>query len=126
MTIIFILFFGIVNLVLFSFLTKKIILRKAVLSVCLSFLSIVSIYHLFFYNSGVLNKEEFFRLVIFSGILVISHFMNELAIKGVMRSAQDKNYYVYLEKYLIPFYNVMRNYVVYIFVFGFQVLYLVL
>ncbi len=119
MIFIYVLFFAILNLLIFSYLTKKIPLSVGMrIGLILLLIVMVALHFLDFWKTSI-SDQNFYQLVIFSAILFIFHFGSELPIL-VMKKINPK-----FENHLaFSGFNFMRFYLVYVLVYLSQLIYL--
>lgn len=120
MTIIYILFFGILNLLIFSLLTKKIEIQSGLK---LGLICILGIFGLLqFLNSfdNTIPNKLFLILVAFSLALFIFHYASRLAIWFNIQINNGEK-----DELLFKWYNIIIFYVVYLLIFVFQIVTLI-
>ena len=119
MIFIYVLFFAILNLLIFSYLTKKMLLGVKMKIGLIALLIIIVVLHFLDFWRTSIPDQHFYHLVIFSAVLFIFHFGSKFPILA-MKKINPK-----FENHLaFSGFNFMRFYVVYVLVYLYQLIYL--
>src|SRR5690606_19478235 len=116
MKVIYIIFFAILNLFIFSHLTKKIIFSskvKGLFAVCL-ILFIIS--HFINLLDSSISNEVFCILILFSMFFFVFHYGRNIAIWFTTKINNNTR-----DELLFKWYNFWVNYVIYVLIFIFQI-----
>ncbi len=115
MIFIYVLFFLALNLMIFSFLTKKIEFNFRVQIGLIVLLVAITVLHLFKLLPELISNQHFFHLVLFSMVLFIMHFGSKLAILSMKKI--NPNFETHI---VFSVFNFMRYYIIYVLVFVYQ------
>lgn len=115
MLLIYLLFFGVLNLLIFDFLTKKIKISLKTKIGLFLFIFLVLILHFLILSKTVISNNHFFHLLISSVVLVVFHFGSMVPILIMQRI--NKNFENHIA--LVGF-NVIRFYIMYLLVYLYQ------
>lgn len=115
MKVLYILFFGILNLLFFSQLTKKIVLNLTLKIIMLSFVLLFFIYHFWNPLGKVITDKLFFILIAFSFSLLVFYIMPKIAVWFTTYINDNEK-----DELLYKWYSVITDYVIYILISVFQ------
>jgi hypothetical protein len=115
MSFLYVLFFGCIDLLMFSFLTKRIRLYRKVRLGLIFFIATVLILHFMNPLNTYLPNHQFYALTLFSLALFVFHFGGELPVIIMKKIIPTVEHHPALSLF-----NFLRFYLVYILVFVFQ------
>lgn len=113
--LIYLLFFGITNFLLFSYNTRKIEINYKLKAVLILVLVIILILHFFHIEKISIPNQYFFYLFIISLISFVIHYGGELSIL-IARKFDSKAE----DNFVVTIFNFLRFYVIYFLIFFFQ------
>ena len=116
MIIIYIIFFGILNLLIFSLLTKKIEIQNRLKIGLICILGLTGLLQFLNPFDNTIPNKLFLILVAFSLVLFIFHYASRLAIWFNIQINKGEK-----DELLFKWYNIIIFYVVYIMIFVFQI-----
>src|SRR5690554_3575866 len=116
MKVIYIIFFAILNLFIFSYLTKKIIFSSKVKVLFVSFIILFIISHFIGLLDSTISNEVFCILIFFSMSFFVFHYGRNIAIWFTIKINNNKR-----DELLFKWYNFWINYVMYVLIFVFQI-----
>ncbi len=116
MKVIYIIFFAVLNLLIFSHLTKKVMLSSKVKRLFAVFLFMFTLIHFVNPSNLSISNEVFFILFFFSMSFFIFHYGRNVAIWFTVKINKNTR-----DDLLFNWYNFWMNYVMYILIFVFQI-----
>lgn len=119
MTFIYLLFFAVLNFLIFAYLTKKIRLGLNMRIGLFALLAAIVMLHFLDLWQTSISNQHFYRLVIFSAVLFILHFGSKLPILA-MKKINPK----FEDHLAFSGFTFIRLYVIYILVFLYQLIFL--
>src|SRR5690606_8304518 len=120
MIVIYIIFFAILNLLIFSCLTKKIIFTTKIKGLFTVLLILLAIFHFTNFLDSSIPNDVFCILIFFSISLFVFHYGRNIAIWFTIKINNNTR-----DELLFRWYNFWINYVMYILIFVFQLVTLI-
>ncbi len=111
----YLMFFGVLNFLIFMFLTRKIKINSKVKIGLFSFLFLVLILHFLIFSKTIISDNHFFHLLISSIILIVLHYISLLPILAMKRINKSFENHIALSGF-----NFIRFYIIYILVYLYQ------
>lgn len=112
MTLLYLVFFGVINFLVFCYLTKKVQISLKIKIGLFLFLSIVVGLHFFMFFDTVISLNQFFYLLSASAILIVIHYLSMLPI--LILKSFNKNFE---NQIILKGFNFLRYYIIYLFTY---------
>jgi len=124
MTIVYILFFGILNFLIYYFLVKKIKLDSKILNLIIAFLMIFILTQNFYLNKYFLTDNEFRNFIIMSLFIIMVHYSMKFTV--IKTRGDDFENLSFSDKLSDDFFNFFRLKVIYLFIYFSQIYFLII
>lgn len=115
MILIYLLFFAVIDFLIFVFLAKKIRINPKIKIGLFSFLILVLVLHFLIFSETSISDNHFFHLLVASAVLIVFHYFSILPILAMKRI--NKNFESH---FALKGFNYIRLYAIYILVYLYQ------
>ncbi|SKB99324.1 hypothetical protein SAMN05660903_03692 [Salegentibacter salinarum] len=115
MSLIYLLFFAILNFLIFVFLAKKVKLNTKVRTILFSLLLLLLVFHFLVFSNRGVSGSHFLHLLIASAILIVLHYLAILPILALIRINKKNASHIALKGF-----NYIRFYMIYILIYLYQ------
>lgn len=115
MSILYLLFFGALNFLIFLFFARKVEITKKAKIILIIYLLFFLVIHFFQKSQSYLSNQHFFHLIKFSAIGVVLHYGS--MISSIMMKKVNKDFENHLSSKM---YDFLRFYLIYILIFIYQ------